>query len=156
MQSATPTSRHDSAELLEHTCGLGDECEFRTKRKREEEDGAYTSRTISFAPIDTDAETEALLADADLDAAAVLSTLQYDACRPMTREEMRTEFVERRHDTLEVVDGVPGHREADQRYPWVEESQLRSSLKREMEYREELEREAKRRRTLGAMLLAYN
>lgn len=37
-----------------------------------------------------------------------------------------------------------------------EESQLRSSLKREVEYREDLEREAKRRRTLGAMLLACN
>jgi hypothetical protein len=38
---------------------------------------------------------------------------------------------------------------------WVEESPLRDSLKRETEYSAELNRDAKRRKTLSAMLLAH-
>lgn len=154
-QAATPTSRRDSAELLERMCGLGDECEFRTKRSHEKEDGAYNSRTISSTPIDTDADTEGALADADLDTATVLKTLQQDTNRRMTQKEMRTDFVERGRDTLVVLPVARNPADDLQRLPWLEES-ARSRLKQEVEYREELEREGQKRKTTGAMLLTYH
>jgi hypothetical protein len=171
-QPASPASRRDSAEPLEHKCGLGQECEFSTRRRRDEDDGADTFRTASPTPFDLDAAIGAHLADADLEAATSLAMLRHKTCHAMRREDMRTDFVKMRHETLEEQEGDLGHWEKEGRWVkenqlrgsltwdevykrWVEESQLRNSLKREAEYSAELDRDAKTRKMLSAMLLAH-
>jgi hypothetical protein len=138
-EAAARGDRQDSAQPLpEHSCGLGETCELSKKRKSSPDSSSSTSK-----------------ADEEVtDAALALGRLRHAALRTMTRAEMRTDFVEFRRDRLETFRGVFGHRsEEDGR--WVEESQVRESLKREAEYREGLEREGKRRRTMGGMLAAF-
>ncbi|KAF3034592.1 hypothetical protein E8E12_003453 [Didymella heteroderae] len=134
-----------SEDGVEHTCSLGLICELSKRRKFETESSANTSRTVSPAP---EAVNEAT------DAALRLSMLHHAASCTMTRSEMRTDFVEFRHNTLAKVEGAYGHRSEDDGR-WVEESQLRNSLRREAEYGEELEREDKRMKTMGAMFVAF-
>ncbi|KAF3035352.1 hypothetical protein E8E11_000095 [Didymella keratinophila] len=171
-RTASTTSRQDSAHPPEHICSLGDECELSIRRNCEEEDSTDTSRTVSPTPFDPDTTTEDLLAHAEDDAVLGLLSQRHIANQPMTKEDMRTDIVEHRRNTLEQHEGVLGHwdtygqwvREDEDakslnwekhKERWVEESQLRSSLEREAEYKEDSERDAKRRKTMGAMLLAH-
>lgn len=142
MRSTSPTSRRDSAVLVEHECILGEHCEASTKYKHEEAGEASSNPAPSFPHVAT----------ADLEAALSLTMLGHEAYRPMTRDEMRTGFVEQRRVALEVHEGIPGHWETGAR--WVEESQLKSSLRREAEYSRALEEEGRRRKRMAAMLLA--